>query len=324
MSPLLELNKKDDFKGIVKDIVGIMLILDESAFGLNVTHSKDACCLNNHIYNIVDTFQNCSSIHGHLTVVYSLKHKNFIIFTCRLLLNLHIVCPGWIEATGSQDSPASSLQSWSLTSVTSSESPNEMVYKINFQPRGEPSEGTLLAPFHGEFRIIDIAGFHICSNSAEDLFRSTRCHFANAVFKAFNVHKIDNGKKRTLNPEPEVHYLHCTAMLLQGLQLLAISDSSPSSIPTPLKLVELIHHAKIGGGFSPAFFNPSLTLLFLGHYNLYLGGVLCLWFPWTIWNCWCLGWCHWILCLFDRIFLDPQNVTSWIQFSCHLVPMKTR
>ncbi|KAH8992032.1 hypothetical protein EDB92DRAFT_1816151 [Lactarius akahatsu] len=123
--------------------------------------------------------------------------------------------------------------------------PNKMVYKLSYQTDGRPSEGTLLSRFFGQFGIVDIIGHHVCT--AEESFGSTAHHLLNAQF--WKV--VDDSPVRS----PEIKQLHCTAMSLEGLPLLDTSDEA-AGIPTPAGLVETILHSMIG------------------HYNLYLGGVL--------------------------------------------------
>ena len=123
-----------------------------------------------------------------------------------------------------------------------------MVYKLSYQRKGRPSEGSLFSSFRGQFGSVDIVGFHICS--AEDSFGSTERHFLNAVFVPLG--NDDTGENRT--SEPEIRYLHCTAMALEGLPLSDASDTKVN-LPTPPELVETILHAIIGEYvFSSTFF----------------------------------------------------------------------
>ena len=139
------------------------------------------------------------------------------------------------------DTPASPL-SRRLTHVDGSELPDKIVYQLSYQPKGHPSEGTLFSPFHGQFGIVDIAGSHICS--AEDFFGSTEHHFLNAVFFPLG-NKKDAGERRI--PEPEIMYLHCVAMVLEGLPLFDTSGSDTGAdMLTPPQLVETILHSIIG------------------------------------------------------------------------------
>ena len=81
---------------------------------------------------------------------------------------------------GVRDTPAS-LQSRKLTCVDGvSELPEKLVYKLSYRPKGRPSEGALFSGFRGQFGIVDVVGFRICST--EDFFGSTERHFSNAVF----------------------------------------------------------------------------------------------------------------------------------------------
>ncbi|KAH8992117.1 hypothetical protein EDB92DRAFT_1859853 [Lactarius akahatsu] len=120
-----------------------------------------------------------------------------------------------------------------------------MVYKLSYQTDGRPSEATLLSRFFGQFGIVDVIGYHVCV--AEESFGSTAHHLLNARF--WNL-AADSPVR-----SPEIKQLHCTAMSLEGLPLLDTSDKA-AGIPTPAGLVEIILHSMIG------------------HYNLFLGGVL--------------------------------------------------
>ncbi|KAH9178664.1 hypothetical protein EDB89DRAFT_966021 [Lactarius sanguifluus] len=123
--------------------------------------------------------------------------------------------------------------------------PEEMVYKLLYQIDGRPSEGTLLSRFFGQFGIVDIIGYHVFT--AEESFGSTAHHLLNA--QSWKL--VDDSPVGS----PEINQLHCTAMSLEGLPLLDTSDKA-AGIPTPAGLVEIILHSMIG------------------HYNLFLGGVL--------------------------------------------------
>lgn len=146
-----------------------------------------------------------------------------------------------------------------------------MVYKLSYQPKERPSEGTLFSKSRGQFGVIDIVGDHICSK--EDIFGSTECYTSNAeTWSLLGNKKEDTGK----NKSPEIRYLHCTAMALEGLPLL--DSLKPSDIkdnlPTPHVLVETILHAIIGEYIFSSGFFFALTLFPLGHYNLFRGGIL--------------------------------------------------
>jgi hypothetical protein len=110
-----------------------------------------------------------------------------------------------------------------------------MVYKLSYQTEGHPSEGTLFSGFFGQFGIVDIVGFHICS--PEESFGCTAHHFSNPRF----LKLVDDSTDGT----PEIKYLHCTAMSLEGVPLLEISDKQ-TGIPTPAELMETIIHSMIG------------------------------------------------------------------------------
>ncbi|KAH9037970.1 hypothetical protein EDB83DRAFT_1737424 [Lactarius deliciosus] len=78
-------------------------------------------------------------------------------------------------------------------------------------------------------------------------FGSTAHHVRNSTFWPLSDQSVESS--------PDNKYLHCTAMALEGLPLLYTSDIE-AGIPSPAELLETILHAMIG------------------HYNLFLGGVL--------------------------------------------------
>ncbi len=153
-------------------------------------------------------------------------------------LDLHIVHP--IQTTGTQDSGAPpSLRSRKLTHVDGvPQLPEKMVYKLSYQTEGHPSEGTLFSRFLDQFGIVDIIGFHTCS---EEFFGTTAHHFSNPRFL-----KLLDKSEESVVGTPEIRQLHCTVMALEGLPLLDILDSTEADIPTPAELVETILHSMIG------------------------------------------------------------------------------
>ncbi|KAH8989963.1 hypothetical protein EDB92DRAFT_2115134 [Lactarius akahatsu] len=121
-----------------------------------------------------------------------------------------------------------------------------MVYKFSYQTKGHSTEGDLLSGSLGQFGIVDIVGSYTCT--LEDApFGSTVHHIRNSTFWRLSDQFVER--------PPDNRYLHCTAMALEGLPLLYSSDVE-AGIPSPAELLESILHAMIG------------------HYNLYLGGVL--------------------------------------------------
>ncbi|KAH8982017.1 hypothetical protein EDB92DRAFT_1952689 [Lactarius akahatsu] len=126
------------------------------------------------------------------------------------------------------------------------ELPENMVYKFSYQTEGHSTEGDLLSGSLGQFGIVDIVGSYTCT--LEDApFGSTVHHIRNSTFWRLSDQFVER--------PPDNRYLHCTAMALEGLPLLYTSDVE-AGIPSPAELLESILHAMIG------------------HYNLYLGGVL--------------------------------------------------
>ena len=148
-------------------------------------------------------------------------------------LDLHVVHPG--QSTGAQDILAT-LRSRELTCVVAAtQLPEEMVYKLSYQRVGRPSEGDLFSDFSGQFGVVDVIGYHTCSS--EESFGSTVHLFPHPRF-------LKLCQTSPVAP-PEHRYLHCTAMGLEGLPLLDISDTEVG-IPTPAELVETILHSMIG------------------------------------------------------------------------------
>jgi hypothetical protein len=133
-----------------------------------------------------------------------------------------------------------------------SELPEKIIYKLSYQPEGRPSEGSLFAKFRGEFGIVDIIGFHVCT--AKEIFGSTDRYFLDARFLPVGDVKTGDNETR----EPELRYLHCIAMALEGLRLVDTSDSDPRAIPTPPELVETIFHSIIGEWI---FYSASFSIL---------------------------------------------------------------
>ncbi|KAH8989962.1 hypothetical protein EDB92DRAFT_809137 [Lactarius akahatsu] len=131
------------------------------------------------------------------------------------------------------------------------ELPEKMVYKLSYQTEGHSPEGDLLSGSGslGQYGIVDIVGSYICTpeHAPEEPFGSTAHHVRNSTFWPLCNQSVERS--------PDNRYLHCTAMALEGLPLLYTSDVE-AGIPSPAELLESILHAMIG------------------HYNLYLGGVL--------------------------------------------------
>ncbi|KAH9163309.1 hypothetical protein EDB89DRAFT_562696 [Lactarius sanguifluus] len=129
------------------------------------------------------------------------------------------------------------------------ELPEKMVYKMSYQTEGHSPEGDLLSGSLGQFGIVDIVGSYVYTpeDAAEEPFGSTAHHVRNSTFWPLSDQSVERS--------PDNRYLHCTAMALEGLPLLYTSDIE-AGIPSPAELLESILHAMIG------------------HYNLYLGGVL--------------------------------------------------
>ncbi|KAH9044433.1 hypothetical protein EDB85DRAFT_2105262 [Lactarius pseudohatsudake] len=228
-SELLKLNNEDGLRSVIEHMVGILSIRDEAGFGLDTTRVNDMYHLNGRYYAIVRTIQNRDSIRGRATAVYRLKSQTTDIPDI----------PEW--------------QSRELTLVDRvPRLPEEMVYKLSYQTDGRPSEGTLLSRFFGQFGIVDIIGYHVCT--AEESFGSTAHHLLNAQFWKL----VDDSPVEF----PEIKQLHCTAMSLEGLPLLDTSDKA-AGIPTPAGLVEIILHSMIGEWDSVSIFIRTPTALHL-------------------------------------------------------------
>ena len=112
--------------------------------------------------------------------------------------------------------------------------PDRIVYKLSYQTEGHTFEGALFSKFFGQFGIIDVVGFQKCGS--EEPFCSTEYLIRNEEFWGFN----QGG-----SGVPEKRLLHCTAMSLECLRLLDMSNEEVG-IPTPVELLETILHAMIG------------------------------------------------------------------------------
>ncbi|KAH9081600.1 hypothetical protein EDB83DRAFT_562061, partial [Lactarius deliciosus] len=224
-SELLKLNEEDGLRSVIEHMVGILSIRDEAGFGLDMTRVNEMYQLSGRYYAIVHTIQNRHSIRGRATAVYRLKYIPDI--------------PEW--------------QSRELTLVDKvPQLPEEMVYKLSYQTDGRPSEGTLLPRFFGQFGIVDVIGYHVCT--AEESFVSTSHHLLNA--QSWKL--VDDSPVGS----PEIKQLHCTAMSLEGLPLLDTSDKA-AGIPTPAGLVEIMLHSMIGEWDSVSTFIRTPTTLHL-------------------------------------------------------------
>jgi hypothetical protein len=144
------------------------------------------------------------------------------------------------QTAGAQGIPAS-LRSRELALCVADEVideaprlPEKIVYKLSYQRQGRPSEGDLFSGFLRQFGVVGIAGYHVCSSES---FGSTAHLFSNPRF-------LKIGPQSPIR-SPEYRYLHCTAMELEGLPLLDISDTK-FGIPMPAELVETILHSMIG------------------------------------------------------------------------------
>ncbi|KAH8997315.1 hypothetical protein EDB92DRAFT_1813783 [Lactarius akahatsu] len=185
-------------------MVGILSIPDEEAFGLDLTRVEKVYRLNNRNYEIVRKIHERNSIRGYSTVV---------------------------------QYPAR-LRSRKLKLVGGlSQLPEMMEYKLSYQTEERPSEGTLFSGFFGQFGIVDVVGYHICTSN--ESFDCTAHYFSNARFSGLGDDSAD--ETRT----PEIRHLHCLAMALEGLPLLDISDRE-TGIPMPAELLETIPHSMIG------------------------------------------------------------------------------
>jgi hypothetical protein len=129
------------------------------------------------------------------------------------------------QNAGAQHIPAALRSRELICVVPATQLTEEIVYKLSYQRAGRPSEGNLFSGFLGQFGVIDVIGYHTCSS--EESFGST-------------VHLFPNPRFLVRPPE----YLHCTAMVPEGLPLGALLDIS--DIPTPAELLKIILHSMIG------------------------------------------------------------------------------
>ena len=146
------------------------------------------------------------------------------------------------------------LRSRELTCIGTNQLPEKFVYKLSYQCEGHPSEGSLLANFSGQFGVVDIVGYSICTS--EELFGSTAHLFSDPCF-------LKLGARSPVVLSPKYRYLHCTAMGLEGLSLLDIFNPEVGNlgtqIPTPAELVGTILHSMIGECDSISTLISSLT-----------------------------------------------------------------
>jgi hypothetical protein len=128
------------------------------------------------------------------------------------------------------------MRSRELTCIGTNQLPEKIVYKLSYQREGHPSEGNLLANFLGQFGVVDVVGYNICSS--EEPFGSTAHLFSNPRL-------WEPRQQSPVAAFPEYKYLHCTAMELEGLPLLNILEPEVG-IPMPAELVVTILHSMIG------------------------------------------------------------------------------
>ncbi len=120
-------------------MIGILSILYEEAFGLDMTRFDDVYRINDHDYEIVRTIYVRSSVHGRATSVYSIRGTESSLWPAdtRLTHIVHPACPA-----GARDTPAT-LRPRMLTLVDGmSELPEKMVYKLSYQTEGHTLEST--------------------------------------------------------------------------------------------------------------------------------------------------------------------------------------
>ncbi|KAH8990485.1 hypothetical protein EDB92DRAFT_746290 [Lactarius akahatsu] len=158
-------------------MVGVLSIRDEARFGLDLTHVNEMLHLNGHYYDIVRTIQNRDSIRGRATAVYSPK----------------------LQTTDTQGIPKWPSRELTLVDEVP-QLPEKMVYKMSYQTKDHPPEGTLLSRFYGQFGIVDIIGHHVCT--AEESFGSNSTSPLDLNAQFWNV--VDGSPVRSL----EIKQLH--------------------------------------------------------------------------------------------------------------------
>ena len=141
-----------------------------------------------------------------------------------------------VHTTSGQDNPVNLRSRTLMLADRVTALPDQIVYKLFYQTEGHTFEGPLFSKFLGQFGIIDIVGFQMCS--PEEPFGSTEHLIRNGSSWDFAQGVSSSGT-------PEKRYLHCTAMSLECLRLLDISNEE-AGIPTPGELLETILHAMIG------------------------------------------------------------------------------
>lgn len=126
-------------------------------------------------------------------------------------LDSHIVHP--ICPAGARNTP-STLRPQILTLVDEfSELSEKMVYKLSYQTGGQTSEGTISSGCLGQFGIIDVCDFHICS--PEESLGFTMRYIKDSTLATLGL-----GRQYSRVAK---EYLYCTAMTLECLPLLDIS-----------------------------------------------------------------------------------------------------
>jgi len=140
--------------------------------------------------------------------------------------------------------------------------PHQMTYKVSYPVEARAQEGQLFSRFVGHFGVADVVGFHVCG--PDEPHGSTERFFQHAAFwDVFDG--VDSG--------PEMRSQQCIALSSEGRSLLDLEEEG--GIPSPCELLDTILHAIIGEYRSHVSASThTLSIMDLGHCNLFLGGVL--------------------------------------------------
>ena len=230
----LKITTEEGFKGLVKHIVGILSIKDETAYGLDPTRFQNFFCINNRYYESVRFLHVRGTLRGSSTIVHSLEGMFMRILSAAL--HLFIACPAinWV--------PHPNMKSRTLTLAQGiTDLPSTLTYKLTYQIKGHSREGPLLSQFNGQFGIADVIGYHECGT--EDPHGSTSRLLNDAEF--WRVFEQKDGRRH----EPEERGLQCIALSGEGMALVDLHKTDGGK-PSPSELLESILHAIIGKWYS--------------------------------------------------------------------------
>ena len=256
----IEITTNEGFKGLVKHIVGILSIKDETAYCLDPTRFQKFFYINNRYYESVRLLHVRGTLRGRSTIVHSFQGMYIRILSAGLHLFIAYPAVNWI--------PHHYMESRMLTLAPGVyHLPDKLTYKLTYPIKGYSEEGPLLSKFNGQFGIADVIGYYECGT--QDPHGSTSRLLNDAEF--WNIFEQKDHPEGRLH-EPEERGLQCIALSGEGKALIDLHDADGGT-PSPGELLETILHAIIGKWCPPCI---SLLLKFadLGHYNLFDKGIL--------------------------------------------------